>query len=303
MVTLRKLCFSDKNAVFKIGCSIFREDEIPLLQKALALCIEHLSYVAVEDKKIIGVMTSRPLHVDIINKSKLDVYYVDYLCIEKNYRKKNIAPQLIQTHEYNQAYSNRNICVSLFKREEELTSIIPLTLYSTYCFNMKNWSAPIKNDKIKILIGDKQNLYYFYNFIKETKKKWGITILPEISNLIELVNTKNLYIIMLLSDQEIISAYIFKKTCTFIEKEKEIISCISSIQGPNITNENFILGFKNSLWTIKKNFHYIAIENISDNKIIIDNIKTHPIAKSPMAYFFYNFAYPTFSSNKVFIVN
>jgi len=55
MLTLRKLCFSDKNAVFKIGCSIFREeDEIPLLQKALSTCIDSLSYVAVEDKKIIG---------------------------------------------------------------------------------------------------------------------------------------------------------------------------------------------------------------------------------------------------------
>ena len=55
MVTLRKLCFSDKSAVFKLGCSIFREeDEIPLLQKALSLCIDSLSYVAVEDKKIIG---------------------------------------------------------------------------------------------------------------------------------------------------------------------------------------------------------------------------------------------------------
>jgi ribosomal protein S18 acetylase RimI-like enzyme len=54
MITLRTLRFSDKSSVFTLGCSIFREDEIPLLQKALALCIEHLSYVAVEDKKIIG---------------------------------------------------------------------------------------------------------------------------------------------------------------------------------------------------------------------------------------------------------
>lgn len=55
MVTIRKLRLSDKQFVFTLGCSIFREeDEIPLLQKALSLYIDNLSYVAVEDKKIIG---------------------------------------------------------------------------------------------------------------------------------------------------------------------------------------------------------------------------------------------------------
>jgi hypothetical protein len=38
---------------------------------------------------------------------------------------------------------------------------------------------------------------------------------------------------------------------------------------------------------------------------LINNIKnkTKPFITSPTAYFFYNFAYPTFKSNKVLIVN
>ena len=52
-------------------------------------------------------------------------------------------------------------------------------------------------------------------------------------------------------------------------------------------------------------FGFAAIENISHNNIIIQNIKlkTQPLIISPTAYFFYNFAYPTFKSNKVFIIN
>ena len=70
---------------------------------------------------------------------------------------------MIQTHEYNQSHKNKNICVSLFKREEELTGIIPLTIYKTYCF-------PLKNDlihyneldaRIKLLTGDKLNCKLF----------------------------------------------------------------------------------------------------------------------------------------------
>jgi hypothetical protein len=272
----------------------------------------------IKEEKIIGIITCRPLHVRIINSLKedsLDVYYVDYLCVEKHWRKKNIAPQLIQTHEYNQSHQNKKISVSLFKREEELTGIIPLTVYKTYCFNMRNWvTQPLLDARIKVLTGDKQNMYYFYNFLIETtnksESKFDIVIYPEISNIIELVTTKNLYVKMLIVDGVIEAVYVFKKTCTFIEKDKEIISLIASIfkENSELTKNEFIQGFKVALWSIikeNKNFSYLVVENISDNTCIINNLslKTHPLIVSPMAYFFYNFAYSPFKSEKCFILN
>jgi hypothetical protein len=283
------------------------------------LLIDNKTGKTIEEKKIIGFITSRPLHVKIINSLRndaiFDVFYVDYLCVQKNWRKKNIAPQLIQTHEYNQSHLDRNISVSLFKREEELTGIIPLTVYKTYCFPMRNWSVPeLLDSRIKVLTGDKQNMYYFYNFLLETtnknKNKFDIVIYPEIANILELVTTRNLYVKMLIIDGEIEAIYIFKKTCTFIEKDKEIISLIASIYKENseLTKNEFIQGFKVALWSIikeNKNFGYLLIEDISDNTVIINNIslKTHPLIISPMAYFFYNFAYSPFKSEKCFILN
>ena len=284
------------------------------------ILIDNKTGKIIEENKIIGVMTSRPLHVKINKGSSFDVYYVDYLCVNKDWRKKNIAPQLIQTHEYNQSYNNKNICVSLFKREEELTGIIPLTIYKTYCFSLKN--NLIRNEeldvRIKLLTGDKLNIYYLYNFINEMiknemiknemKKKMDIIIYPEISNIVELIESKNLFIKMLVIDGNIEAVYIFRKTCTYIENEKEILSCIGSINGNILTNEEFINGFKMSLWSIikdNKNFKYVTIEDISDNACIINNIciKMYPIAISPMAYFFYNFAYNSFKSEKCLIIN
>jgi hypothetical protein len=277
------------------------------------ILIDNKTGKTIDDNKIIGAMTSRPLHVKINSSrkdSEFDVYYVDYLCINKNWRKKNIAPQLIQTHEYNQSHNNKKISVSLFKREEELTGIIPLTVYKTYCFNMKNWGPPEQlNAKITILTGDKQNMYYLYNFINEVKNKLDIIIYPEISNIMELVSTNNLFVKMLVIDGNIEAVYIFRKTCTYIEKEKEIISCIASIYNKDVlTIEEFIKGFKVSLWSIIKdhnNFRYLTIEDISDNTCIINNIclRTHPMVISPMAYFFYNFAYSPFKSEKCLIIN
>ena len=241
--------------------------------------IDNKTGKTIEEEKIIAVITSRPLHVKINNGRKdanFDVYYVDYLCVNKNKRKQNIAPQLIQTHEYNQSHLNKKISVSLFKREEELTGIIPLTVYKTVCFNMRNWHEP--NNllaKITVLTGDNQNMYYLYNFINEISKKWDIMVYPEMSNLLNLVTTKNMFVKMLVVNANIEAFYIFKKTCTFIEKEKEIISCIASINGNQLTREEFIQGFKVSLWSIIKdheNFKYL-VKRIYWNKTLLNRFE------------------------------
>lgn len=270
----------------------------------------------IDDKLLVGVITSRPLHVTIYKSNlkipaKFDVFYVDYLCVRKGFRGKNIAPQLIQTHEYNQCHLNPNISVSLFKREEDITGIVPLTTYKTYCFDMKNWNIPPEHlhSKVNLLVGDKQNMYYLYNFINETKGKWDITIIPEISNLLKLIDTNNMFIMMLLVEGNIEAFYIFKKTCTNIEKDKEAISCIASQNGYVLTKKEFVQGFKLALWSVlekqKNHYKFLIIEDVSDNGIIIDNIKikTYPIATSPTAYFFYNFVYSPFKNDRVFIVN
>lgn len=295
-----------------------KENIIPYFKNHFAKCFISFYYddVFLEDiknksiiseKKLIGVMTTRPLHVFIKNKL-LDVYYADYLCIDKTYRKKNIAPQLIQTHEYLQSQYNKKIAVSLFKREGELTGIIPICVYMTYCFQMQHWLPPLNlSHEIVFLNGDSENLYYLYNFITENKEKWEIYVIPEISNLIELVKSNNIYIYMILIEKDIKAVYFFRKVCTSINQSKEVISLFASIKG-DISNDVFINGFKISLsYIIKKYkyFYYLCVEDVSDNNKIINNllIKSKPINISPTAYFFYNFIYHTCLPNKMLMIN
>jgi len=312
-------------------CSYYETPEVYINNKTGA---------TINEREIIGVITGRPLHVVIPQpyqkeqkiKMEMDVYYVDFLCVDKKWRKKNIAPQLIQTHEYMQCHKNHQICVSLFKREGEMTGIIPLTCYQTYCFHMRNWlDRPVLPGRITLLTGNTQNMYYMYNFIQETVTKWDILIYPAISNMMELVKTGNIYIKMLVIDKEIEAVYIFRKTCTYIGKDtdkdtdkdknnnksnnkdknksnKEIISCMASVQGKTIEEKDFIQGFKVALTSIlleNKEYMYLCMEDVSDSRVLIDNlrIKTAPMVVSPTAYFFYNFAYNTFQANKCFIIN
>ena len=263
----------------------------------------------IEDKKIIGVMTSRPIYVTInngIESSNFKAYYVDYLCVDKSYRKKGIAPQIIQTHHYNQSHLNKNIVVSLFKREDELTGIVPLCVYSTYGFNMEHWIKPLElNNNYKLLEITPQNLFYLNHFIKDNSKHFDIIINTDVSNIVELLKTKNIYIYAVIIHEKIICVYFYRKSCTFIDKNSEVLSCFASIN--NCDDKSiFIHGFKLSVWNVldKNKFKVSAIENISHNNLIINNLllKNKPFVISPTAYFFYNFAYPTFNSKKVLII-
>ena len=263
----------------------------------------------VTDRKVIGVMTSRPVYIFInngIKEAKFRAYYVDYLCVDKLYRKKGLAQQIIQTHEYNQRHLNKNIVVSLFKREDELTGIVPLCVYSTYGFPVTNWSKPSElSAEYKLLEINPQNFHFLFSFMKENNKKFDIVINTEVTNIIELIKTKNIFIYTVLVDDDIVCAYFFRKSCVQIENGIEVLSCFASISNTNV--DIFIQGFKISFWKIaaENYFGFSAIEDISDNYIIINNIKqkTKPLIRSPTAYFFYNFAYSTFKSNKVLIIN
>jgi hypothetical protein len=274
---------------------------------------------SIENNKIIGVMTSRPLRIYINNGSKdsfFDAYYVDYLCVDKNYRKAGIAPQIIQTHEYNQRVLNNKIVVSLFKREGQLTGIVPLCVYSTYGFEMRTWKRPPRLPPYLgvVEVGPK-NVHHLIDFIKTQNPKFDIVVMPEISNLLELIKTGNIYCYIIVHDFEVLCAYFFRKSCAYMRKNVEILSCFASINGVDAKNNRkntnkdiFVQGFKVALWKIYKKhpgFQYAVIEDISDNNAIIKNImlRTKPTLVSPTAYFFYNFAYPTFKPVKCLILN
>ena len=266
----------------------------------------------VEDKKIIGLMTSRVVQIRILSKNaenpipKIDAYYVDYLCVDKAYRKKGIAPQLIQTHEYTQRHLNPKIQICLFKREGELTGIIPLCVYTTYGFSVEKWhKPPALSPRLKLLEFTKQNLTLLRDFLMETEHLFDIIIENSFSNLLTLIQTKNIYIYAVLEQEQdrILCVYFYRKTCVFIEKDLEVLTCYASVKGENCSQEVFISGFKNSFWLTaeREKFGFCAMENISHNHILVQNLllKTKPTIKSPTAYFFYNFAYPTFSAERV----
>jgi len=234
----------------------------------------------------------------------LDAYYVDFLCVDKQKRKQGIAPALIQTHEYNQRRMNRNIVVSLFKREGELTGIVPVCVYQTYGYNLSDFNNIIPNLPIPyniIEIGT-TNIQHLYDFTERNRSSFSLYISTEMGNMMELIKTGNIFVFLLVVDMETQAAFFFRKSCTFVRKGVEIIHCFASIcenkDASLLTNM-----YRQCLQRLQKKnprFQYITVEDIADNHLFIDSLGT-PDISSPTAYFFYNFAYPTFSSQDVFV--
>lgn len=258
------------------------------------------------ENKIIGVISGRPINITIKNH-KMRSYYVDFLCVDKFYREKNIAPQLIQTYEYTQRHDNKESKVSLFKREGKLTGIVPLTVYKSYIFNSKLINAePVT--KYKIIEISEVNFYLLREFIDNNKSHFDCIAIVCKSNLLNLI-VKNVYKVYgLLENDKIVAIYFFKDNYVtyhvkeLYKKEKKSIKSLDLVASiNNCNNIDFINGFKN---VINKK-RYINIENISNNNIIIDNLLNNslkPINIAPMAYFYYNYISRPITANKVLII-
>lgn len=290
--------------------------------------------------KMQGLITCRPLYISFsesksgststntknIKNKKYICYYVDYLCVDKNFRKKGIAPQLIQTHEYNYRRFNTKIQISLFKREDELTGIVPLCAYDTFGFDVRNWTNQPPNNISAIyecISWNNKNIATFYALLKTIKNNhiFEALVYPEWSHLCHLVQTKNIWVygIEMKNTRELQCLYFFRKSCTTINNG-EVLSCFASIVLPSFNQDTFVQGFKIALYQIISShsnnsnannnlkqlpFHYLAIENISHNHQIIQSLQKiqEPFVISPTAYFLYNYISLSICANNVLILN
>jgi len=272
-----------------------------------------------KDNEIIGIITGKPISISIKKVGKFKAYYVDFLCVNREHREKNIAPQLIQTYEYTQRHNIKDSKISLFKREGKLTGIVPLTIYKTYMFNTKPITTN-KNLTQKIITINEINYTTLTDFIDNNKEKFDCIITVNKGNLLALIKA-NIYIIYgLLQDNKLIACYFYKinnitySLDTLYNKEKqscESIDLLASVK--NCQDDIFIIGFILSLNNYikeinkktKTNINYVNVENISNNNTVTQyllNKSFVPRHIAPMAYFFYNYVKRPLSSDKVLII-
>lgn len=253
------------------------------------------------------VLTSRPLYVSLYNNEFI-CNYVDYLCVNKSERKKNIAPKTIYTYAVDSHKQSDNIVTYLFKREGELTSIVPLVAYNTNVYNVHYWKSNVRFPMpYKLTYIQNSNSEILLRNFTEYTKQFKCAIYPNITNIKGLIKNKILLPFIIHNDSTIVCIYLFKQTCVFYNK-KRTIDLVASILVDKQFLEFFQLGFQESLSIIQRehpDIGFVNIENLSNNNLIINHVhkKYRPMFRIPSSYYFYNFATRPLIHTDVFIVN
>jgi hypothetical protein len=271
----------------------------------------------IDRNSMIGNITSRKMNVFFFEKGQrrndsIGIQYIDYLCVHKDFRKQKMAPKLIQTHYYNLSHHFKNTPISLFKKEGDLNSLIPLCLYKTYFFSSKKWNKPLgMPPNYKIIRINHSNFKQFVDFLTgNLSQLLNIFISPSYENILSLLDSHNYYIYLVINQtklplDQVECVYIFKKPCIAIDN-KDILSCIGSLKIEDMPEDKFQHIFKVIFWDLclKYRFRICMIEDISYNHLLLNNLlqKNVPIFKETYAYYFHNYLFHTVSSKKVLIL-
>ena len=258
----------------------------------------------ITNKKIIGCLTSRLL-CGFINKQKLFISFMDFLCIREKYNKSNTGYNQIYTH-YVKSRRLNAAPIFLFKRTKKLKSLVPLTIYNSYSFNsdkLNKINVYLPNN-ISCHIIKSYNFQIFQDYCGIIEKKFKCFIIPNFTTIKNLIDKKILFLFIIKDRLKPVGIIIYKKTCISFN-DKIVLNCIASycsgkyegILADSITNTVALLKKQ-----IK--FDIINFENKSFNDILIKKLLTKytPKGKLLFCYYFYNFISRPFKSKNTFII-
>ena len=242
--------------------------------------MNNLNYISIIKNK--GVICG-----EVLTMNNIPVMYVDYLCVNKKYRKQNIAPKLIYNF-FLQYYNDSKIF--LFKWENKNMNILPLCVYNVLHYKdiivKNNNNTPTCLNIVKI---DKGQLHLINE--NEIKKMFNVTIIQNITTLLA-DNYVSIY--ASLKKNKLVGLYFFKKY------NNNVYNCYASIKYD--AKSLFIDGFKLILQSFKK--CSISIDDISHSGYLIDTLSIFkPFLVETHSYYFYNYIKISENSKDVFILN
>lgn len=263
-----------------------------------------------KNKDLIGTMTSAYKEM-IMYKTNLDVGYVDYLCIDKSHRGKNIVGEIIENHYIRERYQQKT-SVYLFKHEGFSRPFVPLTIYNSYFYKLDNFEKiVITQQHLNISLITKNNTSLLYDLqtklqkdIETCSSDFKCVIMDEFQHLSYLIEKQHIYIFALIESTVPQAFYFFKNNYTTYNDDKSI-ECFACIKyNKDIEINKLVLGFYlaiDYLKTIDK-YKILILENIADSHDIVKHIKPIPYHYSKYYYYLYNYAMKPISASKIVII-
>ena len=259
-----------------------------------------------KENDICSVITSRILHITFKSTKSIPLYYIDNLCVHPAMRKKKIAPKAIQTLHYNLRRMNEDVKTFLFKREGEMTAIVPLTTFEVRGFTTSMIPRlELPHASMTVIEITPNNLMLFVELIKGQRETYECVVVPEITNLMNTIKEGIISLYGILEHGKLIAVYVFRDAATFYDGKRglELIVSISACH----FHEIFYAGFTQALHSCCKkwNTSILTVDGVGGNEIITKSIGQHnniPLFTSKSAFFLYNYASYTLPPDKCFLL-
>ena len=259
---------------------------------------------AMQNLEITGVISSRPLTLTL-GEERFPVYYVDNLCVHPDHRRKGVAPKLIQTHHYDTRYKTPKVKVHLFKREGEMTAIVPLVAYFTHMYvlpDLRKVRLPGASSLVKV---ESRTLRIAVEFLRDRCGGYDAVIAAGIPTLAASIANGTLEIYMLMEARAPIAIYALRDPAVTHGKDKALECCASA---RSCDDGTFRAGFFEAVRRANKNLRARSLlieclgENEDLNGLVLASERLRPLGRSPTAYFLYNYACRSVSPSSTFVL-
>jgi len=290
------------------------------IYKRPALLYENEKYVTeqkhIVDDEYLGMITARPLHVTLKNTPTFTIYYIDNLCVHHSQRKKGIAQKLIQTLYYEIRRKNQLINTYMFKREGEMTAIVPLITFTTKGYAINDIpDTQLPHAAYSLIEITAKNLHIVIEFIYSQTKNYDCVIVPDVANILTLIKSEIIDLRGIMYGSQLVALYTFRDASVnySISSKHSLqptdnaipntIECIGSLVD-NSHSDILLSGFISALHVCCRKFKcaYVLIEETSQNTHITDLLHAQPFLASPTAFFFYNYGCLPLQSSLTFLI-
>jgi len=242
---------------------------------------------------LLGVITARPLYVTFPT-TVLKVHYIDHLTVDTKHRKEGIAPKLIQTHHYHIRERVPDTKICLFKREGDMTAIVPLLRFNISGYDLKDIvGLSTSFTSLQLNRIDKHTFNDFKTFCKTSSKRFQCCIHMDSLNVFDLMLKGKIILYGVFNRSTPLCYYVFRQISCTMDYDKPCIELITTLK--NTTNAIFFKGFQSSCKRIMKKYKVsrVLTEETGDTCQLINTFKEYNLSyKStcPSAFFLYNYA-------------
>jgi len=254
---------------------------------------------------ILSVITARILHITLKSVGSFPLYYVDNLCVNPAMRKKGVAPKAIQTLYYHLRRRDEDVKTFLFKREGEMTAIVPLTTFTTRGYDVSSIRrVELPHASMTVLEVTPKCLGLFVDFMQRQRDSYDCVVVPDVSNISNMLSAGIISIRGIMESGALIAVYVFRDSATIYDGERavELVSSMSACHFDEIYYAGFTIGLASCCqeWKATR----VVIDGVGGNDIItkcMGNRGCKPFLESPSAFFLYNYVSYAFPANKCFL--